>query len=47
MNCTINTFSPCPTQRNAVPRAEVVFPLPGPVLTITNPLRVSGNRTSQ
>jgi hypothetical protein len=25
----------------------VVFPLPGPVLTITNPLRVSGNRTSQ
>jgi len=46
MNCTINTFSPCPTQRKAVPRAAVVFPLPGPVLTIINPLRVSGDRAS-
>src|SRR5580693_10230774 len=37
INCTISTRSPCPTARNAVPKAQVVFPLPGPVYTISNP----------
>src|SRR5271167_1174169 len=37
MNCTISTRNPCPTARNAVPSAQVVFLLPGPVYTIRSP----------
>src|SRR5690606_22108043 len=33
----IKTLYPCPTARNACPKAEVVFPLPLPVMTITRP----------
>lgn len=41
MNCSMSTFMPQPTARNAVPRAAVVLPLPGPVLMRTRPLRES------
>ena len=47
MNCTINTLSPCPTARKAVPKAAVVLPFPGPVLTMINPFLVSGKRASK
>jgi hypothetical protein len=46
MNCTINTFSPWPMARKAVPRAAVVLPLPGPVKTMINPFLASGNAKS-
>ena len=32
---------PLPTARSAVPMAAVVLPLPGPVLTMMRPLRIS------
>src|ERR1041385_8698668 len=38
MNCTMSTRRPWPTARKAVPRAQVVLPLPGPVYTINSPL---------
>lgn len=37
MNCIIPTLCPCPTARNTIPRAAVVFPLPFPVKTTTIP----------
>src|SRR5215472_19365909 len=37
----MSTFMPCPTARNAVPMAAVVFPLPGPVFTMMRPRRTS------
>src|SRR5512143_2700196 len=39
MNCTIRTFIPYPMARTAIPRHEVVFPFPSPVMTSTSPLR--------
>src|SRR3989304_3912916 len=46
MNCTIRTFIPYPTARTAIPRHEVVFPFPSPVMTSTSPRRgFSGNRS--
>lgn len=46
MNCTINTLSPCPTARKAVPSAAVVLPFPGPVLTMISPFLFSGKLAS-
>src|SRR5438876_1501413 len=40
-NCSMSTRIPCPTARNAVPIAAVVFPLPGPVFTMMSPRRTS------
>src|SRR5437016_14132223 len=37
----MSTRIPCPTARNAVPIAAVVFPLPGPVSTMMSPRRTS------
>src|SRR5438094_2100570 len=37
----MSTRIPCPTARNAVPIAAVVFPLPGPVFTMMSPRRTS------
>src|SRR5207245_11325334 len=37
----MRTRIPCPTARNAVPIAAVVFPLPGPVFTMMSPRRTS------
>src|SRR4030066_100300 len=46
MNCTIRTFIPYPTARTAIPRHEVVFPFPSPVMTSTSPRRgFSGSRS--
>src|SRR5512144_3210780 len=39
MNCTIRTFIPYPMARTAIPRHEVVFPFPSPVMTSTSPRR--------
>src|SRR5258706_558027 len=41
MNWTTAILNPCPSPRSAVPNAEVVFPLPFPVMTRRTPLRVS------
>src|SRR5580704_16439164 len=37
----MSTRMPFPTARSAVPIAAVVFPLPGPVLTMIRPRRMS------
>src|ERR1700730_8340640 len=46
MNCTIKTRRPWPTARNAVPSAQVVLPLPGPVYTMSSPFS-SGMKVSE
>src|SRR5690606_3693987 len=40
MNCTTPTRLPWPSILNASPNAAVVFPLPGPVLTIRSPFSI-------
>src|ERR1044071_8344532 len=37
MNCTTQTRKPRPQARKRMPRADVLLPLPFPVLTITSP----------
>src|SRR5215216_2796377 len=40
MNCTTQTRKPRPQARRRMPNAEVLLPLPCPVLTITKPLLI-------
>jgi hypothetical protein len=42
----MQTLIPCPQARSAIPSAEVVFPLPLPVMTTISPVRTFGSSRS-
>lgn len=46
MNWMMHTRRPWPQARSAIPSADVVFPLPLPVMTTINPLRTFGSKWS-